>query len=68
MLCLYRNGKRRGCRVKEIKARGGILLAQDEATSIVYGMPKAAFDTGCVDMVLPDYKIAEEIVRLTLQH
>ncbi|MDN5302608.1 MAG: two-component system, chemotaxis family, protein-glutamate methylesterase/glutaminase [Thermoanaerobacteraceae bacterium] len=69
LCCVFTGmGKDGAAGVKEIKARGGIVLAQDEATSIVYGMPKAAFDTGCVDMVLPDYKIAEEIVRLTLQH
>lgn len=56
-------GKDGAAGAKKIKAEGGIVLAQDEATSIVYGMPKAAFDTGCVDMVLPDYKIAEEIVK-----
>jgi two-component system chemotaxis response regulator CheB len=49
--------------VKAVKAMGGVVLAQDEATSVVYGMPKAAFETGCVDMVLPDYKIAEQIIR-----
>ncbi|MDK2879778.1 MAG: two-component system, chemotaxis family, protein-glutamate methylesterase/glutaminase [Thermoanaerobacteraceae bacterium] len=57
-------GKDGAAGVKEVKSRGGTVIAQDEATSVVYGMPKAAYDTGCVDMVLPDFKIAEEITKL----
>ena len=38
------------CRIKDV---GGHTLAQDEATSAVYGMPKRAVETGCVDSVLP---------------
>lgn len=53
--------------VRAIKAKGGFTMAQDEATSVIYGMPKAAYETGCVDVVLPDYDISKEIVRLTKQ-
>ena len=38
--------------VKCIKAAGGYTVAQDEETSTVFGMPKAAIDTGCIDKVL----------------
>ena len=38
---------------KAIKAAGGHVIAQDEATSAVYGMPQAAWQAGCVDRVLP---------------
>lgn len=38
------------CRIKDV---GGHTLAQDEDTSAVYGMPKRAAETGCVDSVLP---------------
>ena len=34
-----------------IRRVGGRTLAQDEATSVVYGMPKAAVDAGVVDYV-----------------
>jgi len=51
--------------VRAIKNEGGFTIAQDEATSVIYGMPKAAYETGCIDVVLPDYEILEEIVRLT---
>jgi two-component system chemotaxis response regulator CheB len=46
-----------------IKKYGGSTIAQDEATCVVYGMPKAVVDAGVVDKVLPIYKIAEEIIR-----
>jgi two-component system chemotaxis response regulator CheB len=36
-----------------IKARGGEIWAQDEATSVVYGMPRTVFEAGVVDRVLP---------------
>lgn len=39
--------------VKAIKAVGGTVFAQDEATSVVWGMPGAAVATGAVDKVLP---------------
>ena len=38
---------------KAIKAAGGIVLAQDEATSVIFGMPAEAIKTGVVDQVLP---------------
>jgi two-component system, chemotaxis family, protein-glutamate methylesterase/glutaminase len=37
--------------VKLLKEKGAPTIAQDKATSIVYGMPKAAFETGCIDRV-----------------
>jgi two-component system chemotaxis response regulator CheB len=48
----------------KIRELGGITLAQDEESSLIYGMPKAAAETGCVDIVRPLDKIAEELVRL----
>lgn len=35
--------------IRQLKEKGAITLAQDQASSIVYGMPKAAFETGAVD-------------------
>jgi two-component system chemotaxis response regulator CheB len=54
-----------GAGTRSIKEMGGITLAQDEATSLIYGMPKAAAETGCVDLVLPLEQIPPELVRLT---
>jgi len=50
---------------RSIKEMGGITIAQDEGTSLIYGMPKAAAETGCVDIVLPLEQIPPELVRLT---
>jgi len=50
---------------RSIKEMGGITIAQDESTSLIYGMPKAAAETGCVDIVLPLEQIPPELVRLT---
>jgi two-component system chemotaxis response regulator CheB len=47
-----------------VRQAGGITIAQDEGTSLIYGMPKAAFETGCVDMILPLHKIAQRLVFL----
>ena len=47
-----------------VKQAGGITIAQDEASSMIYGMPRAAVETGCVDMVLPLDLIAGQLVNL----
>ncbi|NYE56873.1 protein-glutamate methylesterase/protein-glutamine glutaminase [Carboxydothermus ferrireducens] len=54
-------GKDGALGMKAIKERGGYTIAQDEETSVVYGMPKAAVDIGGVSRVLPLSAIAEEI-------
>ena len=53
--------------VKAIKSGGGIVFAQDELSSGVYGMPHSAAATGMVDFVLPPEKIAAKLGRLALQ-
>ena len=40
-----------GCRM--VRAAGGVVIAQDQQTSVVYGMPKAVVDAGVADEVLP---------------
>ncbi len=45
--------------LKALKRAGGHTIAQDEASSAVFGMPRAAIETGAVDRVLP----LEEIPR-----
>ena len=49
----------------QVKKAGGITIAQDEQSSAVYGMPQAATETGCVDIVLPLNSIAGKLVSLT---
>ena len=47
-----------------MKQTGAITIAQDEETSLVYGMPKVAAETGQVDHVLPLDRIPQAIARL----
>lgn len=47
----------------KIKERGGVTIAQDEETSLVYGMPKAAVEAKVVDRVLPLQEIPRAIVE-----
>jgi Chemotaxis response regulator containing a CheY-like receiver domain and a methylesterase domain len=47
----------------EMKQAGAFTIAQDEATSIVFGMPKEAIARGCVDRVVPLQNIAAEMLR-----
>jgi two-component system chemotaxis response regulator CheB len=49
--------------IRAIKEKGGITIAQDEKTSIVFGMPSVAFQTGCVDSVAPLELIPKEIMK-----
>jgi two-component system chemotaxis response regulator CheB len=50
---------------KVLVEAGGTVIAQDEASSVVWGMPGAAATSGICSAVLPLDKIAGEIVRLT---
>ena len=44
-----------------VKNAGGHVIAQDEESCVVYGMPKSAVETGAVDEVLSIYDIIVEI-------
>jgi two-component system chemotaxis response regulator CheB len=50
-----------------IAAAGGITIAQDEASSVVYGMPKQAAELGAVQHILPLEQIAQSLVTLAGQ-
>ena len=47
-----------------MKRRGAPVIAQDEETCVVYGMPMEAFKAGITDMVLPLNQIASQIVKM----
>ena len=51
---------------KAIKTAGGIVFAQDEATSVIFGMPAEAIKTGAVDQVLPIDDIYSAIEKRVL--
>jgi two-component system chemotaxis response regulator CheB len=49
--------------IRAIKENGGFTIAQDEKTCVVFGMPKVAFETGCVDAVAPLDGIPKRILK-----
>jgi two-component system chemotaxis response regulator CheB len=51
-----------GCRL--LKDRGASIVAQDEATCVVFGMPRELIERGIADVVAPLDRIAAEITRL----
>jgi len=50
--------------MKEMRSKNGYIIAQDEETCVVYGMPKAVVSAKLADAVLPVDKISEEIMRV----
>ncbi len=48
-----------------IRQRGGATMGQDEATCLVYGMPKAAFEVGAVEKQVSLHRMAKEILNQT---
>jgi two-component system chemotaxis response regulator CheB len=55
----------RGC--QQIQAAGGQILVQDEATSVVWGMPGFVARAGLADQVLPLDRLGDEIVARVLR-
>jgi len=50
--------------LKEMRAAGSRTIAQDEATSVVWGMPGEAVSIGAVDDVVPIDEMAQHIRTL----
>jgi two-component system chemotaxis response regulator CheB len=48
----------------QIRDAGGTVVAQDQATSVVWGMPGAVTQAGFADEVVPLGRVAEAIIRL----
>ena len=53
---------------KALVAAGGAVIAQDQATSVVWGMPQAAAKAGVCSAVLPLDEIAPYVSRLAMRH
>ena len=51
--------------VEMLKARGARVLVQDEASSVIWGMPGSVANAGLADRVLPLEAIVPEILRIT---
>ncbi|RJP86125.1 MAG: chemotaxis-specific protein-glutamate methyltransferase CheB [Desulfobacteraceae bacterium] len=49
--------------MKAIALAGGLTIAQDEASSVIFGMPKEAIAIGAVKHILPLSSIADTLIR-----
>jgi two-component system chemotaxis response regulator CheB len=47
-----------------LKRHGCFVIAQDEASCVIYGMPRAAVEAGVTDAVLPLNEIAERLAAV----
>ena len=47
---------------QNVKQRGGVIIAQNEQTCVVYGMPRAVIEAGIADHIVPIDDVAAEIV------
>jgi two-component system chemotaxis response regulator CheB len=54
--------------LRQLKQHGCYVIAQDETSCVVYGMPKTAVDAGLTDIVLPLETIADQITALVGRH
>lgn len=50
----------------DLRRGGAVTIGQDEATSVVYGMPRAAWEMGAVQSRLPIQRIGAEILRASI--
>lgn len=50
--------------MRELKKNKGFIIAQDEETSIIYGMPKAVIDDSLADVISPIQNIVKEVMRI----
>lgn len=48
--------------VKKMKRSGSYNIIQDEASCVIYGMPRAAYETKCIDEIVELDKMAENIL------
>ena len=49
--------------VRRVSRAGGRTIAQDEETSAIFGMPRRAIESGCIDAVVPAENIAERTLE-----
>jgi two-component system chemotaxis response regulator CheB len=66
MLCVIMTGMGSdgAAGIRKLRERGARIIAEDPSTCIIYGMPKAAIETGMVDKIVPLPDISEEILKM----
>jgi two-component system chemotaxis response regulator CheB len=58
------SGEDGACGIRSVSRSGGTVIAQDEQSCVVFGMPRAAIATHCVEKILKIEDIARELVRI----
>ena len=61
-------GKDGATEIGQIFREGGITIAQDEPSSVVYGMPRVAYENGFIDHVVSLSQMAETIGRIVAEN
>ncbi|MBR5932609.1 MAG: chemotaxis response regulator protein-glutamate methylesterase [Treponema sp.] len=61
-------GRDGAAELAEMRTQGAWTIGQDEKTSIVYGMPKVAYELGAVQRQVPLSSMADEISALAREH
>ncbi|MFZ3384245.1 MAG: CheB methylesterase domain-containing protein, partial [Candidatus Methanoperedens sp.] len=51
--------------IRKLKSAGGRVIAEDESTCVVYGMPRSVIEKKLADYILPINKIAQSIMENT---
>jgi len=51
--------------IKKLKLAGGKVIAEDESTCVVYGMPRSVIEQNLADYILPIHKIAQSIAEIS---
>jgi len=51
--------------IRKLKLAGGKVIAEDESTCVVYGMPRSVIEQNMADYVLPIHKIAQSIAEIS---
>ncbi|PWB51747.1 MAG: chemotaxis response regulator protein-glutamate methylesterase [Candidatus Methanoperedenaceae archaeon] len=51
--------------IRKLKLAGGKVMAEEESTCVVYGMPRSVIEQKLADYILPIGKIAENITQIT---
>lgn len=52
------------CKIKQADKQA-FIISESEESSVIYGMPKAAYETGVVDQVLPLYQVGSFLGKIT---
>jgi len=51
--------------LRAIKDKGGRAITESKETCILYGMPKIAAETGAAELIIPNYKVKECMVKFS---